>query len=280
MKRILLIAILAVSFLIPSFTCSAREVKIKGPQGNISAKITLPEGFDKEKDSCPMVILMHGIFSSKSYNPMPSLAKALASEGIASIRFDFDGHGKSDGRMQDMTVEKEISDAMAIYSFVEGLPWVDAIGLLGHSQGGVIASMTAGRLSESGKAPSGLVLLAPGTVIKEATASGKFFNAKFDPKDPPEFVRCWGVMKLGRDYLLSTQNLDIYGESSPYGGKVLLLHGTKDKIVPLWCSEKYLDTYGDNATLQLIEGENHTITKKTKEVCRMAAEFFKGIFFP
>ena len=54
---------------------------------------------------------MHGIFSSKDFNPMPSLAKALAKAGIASIRFDFDGHGKSEGRMQDMTIEKEIADA-------------------------------------------------------------------------------------------------------------------------------------------------------------------------
>ena len=57
-----------------------------------------------------MVILMHGIFSSKDYNPMPALAKGLAKAGIASIRFDFNGHGKSEGRKQDMTIEKEIAD--------------------------------------------------------------------------------------------------------------------------------------------------------------------------
>ena len=51
-----------------------------------------------------MVILMHGIFSSKNIVPIPALAKALAKEGIASICFDFGG----------------------------------------HSQGGVVASMTAG----------------------------------------------------------------------------------------------------------------------------------------
>ncbi len=33
-----------------------------------------------------MVILMHGIFSSKDYGPMPQLAKGLAKAGIASIR--------------------------------------------------------------------------------------------------------------------------------------------------------------------------------------------------
>ena len=84
--------------------------------------------------SGPLVILMHGIFSSKDFNPMPSIARKLAAEGIASIRFDFNGHGSSEGRMQDMTVEKEIADALAVWDYACSLPYASSIGLLGHSQ--------------------------------------------------------------------------------------------------------------------------------------------------
>ena len=192
-----------------------------------------------------MVILMHGIFSSKDYGPMPQLARGLAKAGIASIRFDFDGHGRSEGRKQDMTIEKELADARAVWNYVQGLPYVTAIGLLGHSQGGVVASMTAGRLAaEGGNALAGFVLLAPGSVIKEACQGGKFFNARFDPKDPPEYIRCWGMYKLGREYLVTTQQLDIYGTAASYSGPVLLLHGDRDGIVPMWCSERFRQTYG------------------------------------
>ena len=45
---------------------------------------------------------------------MPQLARGLAKAGIASIRFDFDGHGRSEGRKQDMTIEKELADARAV----------------------------------------------------------------------------------------------------------------------------------------------------------------------
>ena len=100
------------------FALGAQDFDIQGPQGGISYKISLPAGFDPQTDRCPMVILMHGIFSSKDYVPMPSIAKGLAKAGIASIRFDFNGHGKSEGRMQDMTIEKEIADAMAVYEYV------------------------------------------------------------------------------------------------------------------------------------------------------------------
>ena len=214
---------------------AAREFKVKGPEGGIALKVTLPEGFDTATGHCPMVILMHGIFSSKDYIPMPQLAKGLAKAGIASIRFDFNGHGKSEGRMQDMTIEKELADAQAIWNYVRSLPYVNGIGLLGHSQGGVVASMTAGRLATAGGAvPDGMVLIAPGAVIKEACQGGKFFNARFDPKNPPEYIRCWGTMKLGREYLLTTQQLDIYGTAAAYAGPVLLLHGDNDRIVPMW----------------------------------------------
>ena len=275
MKRTILLTIILLLGLFPAM---AREYVVSGPEGGLAMKVALPEGFDPETDRCPMVILMHGIFSSKDVNPMPSLAKALARAGIASIRFDFDGHGKSEGRMQDMTIEKEIADAMVIWEFAKSLPFVTRTGFLGHSQGGVIASMTAGRLAAAGRhVPDGMVLLAPGSVIKDACQGGKFFNARFDPADPPAYIRCWGTMKLGREYLLTTQQLDIYGTAAAYEGPVLLLHGTKDSIVPMWCSEKYVETYGPHATLVKVDGENHMITRRKKEICAQAVAFFRQV---
>ena len=274
MKR----TILTLSLVLVALAAGAREYQVRGPQGGLAMKVTLPEGFNPETGRCPMVILMHGIFSSKDYNPMPALAKGLARSGIASIRFDFDGHGKSEGRMQDMTIENEIADAMAIWEYAKGLPYVTEIGFLGHSQGGVVASMTAGRLAMQGNAPAGLVLIAPGAVIKEACQGGRFFNARFDPKDPPEFIRCWGFMRLGREYLISTQTLDIYGTAAAYKGRALILHGTEDSIVPVWCSEKYDETYGEMSEFTLIEGENHLISRRRDEVVRRTVSFFERMF--
>ena len=278
MKQFFTYLLLIMLGLVILTSCQAQKASIRGPQGEIAYKVTLPEGFDQTKDQCPMVILMHGIFSSKDFIPMPQLAKGLAEAGIASIRFDFDGHGKSDGRKQNMTIEKELTDARAVWDYVQSLPYVNGVGLLGHSQGGVIASMAAGRLANESKVPSGVVLIAPGSVIKEACQGGKFFNARFDPKDPPEYIRCWGLYKLGREYLVTTQQLDIYGTAAAYHGPVLLLHGDRDGIVPMWCSERYLEAYGPHATLKVVEGENHTITRRRKQVIAHTVEFFKNVF--
>ena len=256
----------------------ARDFKVYGPQGGIAMDITLPKGFDPETEKCPMVILMHGIFSSGNIVPIPALARELADNGIASIRFDFGGHWRSEGEMQHMTIGKEIEDAMALWEYVKTLPYVSEIGLLGHSQGGVVASMTAGILVSRGEAPSGLVLIAPGSVIQDACRNGRFFGAEFNPADPPEYIKCFGTMKLGREYLLSTQELDIYGTARDYTGPVRLIHGSKDTIVPMSCSEIYVETYGDRSELIVVEGENHLITRKKKKVVVLSVRFFKEVW--
>jgi len=273
------LAVLSVLFSLPA---GAREYAVSGPQGGLATVLTLPDGFDTAHDRCPMVILMHGIFSRKDFVPMPQLAKALKRAGIASLRFDFDGHGASEGRPEDMTVLTEIADAQAIWDYVQQLPYVTCVGLLGHSQGGVIASMLAGLLAQAGgPVPQSMVLIAPGSVIKEATQGGSFFWQSFDPADPPERLKLFGGLRtLGREYLVTTQKLDIYGTAAHYRGPVRLLHGTKDSIVPLWCSEKYLETYGSpNASLHLVEGGDHTITRHRSEFVEQSVAFFQSTLF-
>lgn len=270
MKRLSIILLL-LTLSLPGFS---KEYKVHGPQGGLAMEVTLPDGFNEETDKCPMVILMHGIFSSKNIVPIPALARSLAKEGIASICFDFGGHWKSEGQMQQMTVGKEIEDALAMWEYAKSLPYVSKIGLLGHSQGGVVASMTAGILASRGEVPDALVLIAPGSVVQDACRNGRFFGAEFNPSDPPEYVKCFGIMKLGREYILSTQELDIYGTAQDYTGPVRLIHGSKDNIVPLSCSEKFVDTYKQESELIIVEGENHMITRRLRKVVAHAVTFF------
>ena len=274
-----------------------REFKVYGPLGGIAMDVTLPDGVDPEAwtigamegtgategtgttgRKCPMVILMHGIFSSGNIVPMPALARELAKAGIASIRFDFGGHWRSEGEMQHMTIGNEIADALAMWEYAKSLPYVSEIGLLGHSQGGVVASMTAGILAERGEKPAGLVLIAPGSVIQDACRNGRFFGAEFNPAYPPEYVKCFGMMKLGREYILTTQELDIYGTAKAYTGPVRLIHGSKDTIVPMSCSERFVETYGERSELIVVEGENHMITLKKKKTVALAVEFFRNLW--
>ena len=93
------------------------KVRINTSKGSISAIINKPKDLEK----CPLVILMHGFMANKKLNPLKSISQALESNGIASIRFDFNGHGNSYGKFCNMTVENEIEDARIVYHYVRNL---------------------------------------------------------------------------------------------------------------------------------------------------------------
>lgn len=251
--------------------CFKKQYDIYGPQGGLSYIISLPKKFNESVDKCPMVILMHGFMSNKNLTPMPQIAKALANIGIASIRFDFNAHGNSEGRFIDMTIASEIEDAKAIFNYVCSLPYVTKIAFLGHSQGGVIAGMLAGELENNSRKPSCLIQIAPAAVLKDDAIAGQCMGKKYDATNPPEFVNVM-FHKLGRKFILAAQKLPIYEISCQYTGNVCIVHGLNDKIVPISYSEKYNKLY-KNSQMFLIEGEGHMIIKKRKEIISIINTF-------
>jgi len=66
--------------------------------------------------------------------------------------------------------------------------------------------------------------------------------AKFDPQNPPEKIRC-GPMSLGRCYVRDVIDLDAFELIKGYGGPVLIIHGTADKVVAQSYIERAFDVY-------------------------------------
>ena len=98
------------------------EVFIDGDHGRLKAIIQSPKLQDGEK--CPMVVFCHGFSGSKDGPMFELIADTLQAHGIASIRFDFNGHGDSEGAFQDMTVPNEIEDAKKVVAYVRDLRYV------------------------------------------------------------------------------------------------------------------------------------------------------------
>lgn len=217
-----------------------------------------------------LYIILHGFMSSMNFRFQQQIRLLLESQGHAVLLFDFDGHGKSEGRFQDMTVLTELEDARAVYAVAATWPWVKRIHLIGHSQGGVVAGMLAGELGAEKVAS--LIQLAPAAVLHDDAIEGHIMNAKFDPANIPDYVRVFFVKKVGRSYFEVAQKLDIYAVSCTYGGPVCLIHGTQDDIVPYRYSEMYQQRY-PNAELHLEEGENHMFSKQPQEALGYIRDF-------
>ena len=207
------------------------RVSIDGDHGRLSAIIQKPEL--KQGEQCPMVVFCHGFGGRKEGPLFELITDSLQKHGIASVRFDFNAHGESEGRFEDMTVPNEINDAKKVIEYVRDLRYVSKVALVGHSQGGVVAAMTAGELTKAGEQIAAVALMAPAAVLRDDAIRGSTFGKQYNPLDPPEYVELWGPgQRLGRKYIQTAFTLPIYETAAQYHGPALVIHGTGDRVVP------------------------------------------------
>ncbi len=235
---------------------ATERLTIDGSKGKLSAIIQKP--VLAQGQQCPMVVFCHG-FNGRKEGPLFELvADSLMKYGIASIRFDFNGHGESEGEFVNMTVPNEIEDAMKVVEYVRDLRYVSSVALVGHSQGGVVASMTAGKL-EPGDVKA-VVLMAPAAVLRDDAIRGSTMGTMYDPLDPPEYVSLFGNLKLGRDYIKTAFSLPIYETAAKYQGPALIVHGTADRVVPYTYGERFHQIW-PGSQLVVLDAYDHGFTQ-------------------
>ncbi|MGA1401048.1 MAG: alpha/beta hydrolase family protein, partial [Phycisphaerales bacterium] len=142
----------------PPFDYQVREVEFRHPHGHrLAGTLTIPEG-GSPATPVPGVVLVSGsgpqdrdetIFGHK---PFLVLADALTRGGIAVLRYDDRGVGGSGGDFGSATTFEFATDADAATEYLKSVPEVDSskVGLIGHSEGGLVAPIVARWQREQG----------------------------------------------------------------------------------------------------------------------------------
>ena len=272
MKTIKLFAVALFILMAAGAQAQTQTVTIDGDHGKLHAVIHKPELKDGER--CPMVLLCHGFMGNKEGALEKQIAALLQAQGIASIRFDFNGHGQSEGRFQDMTVPNEIVDAKKVIEYVSNLPYVESVAITGHSQGGVVAAMTAGDLgADKIKA---VVLLAPAAVLRDDAIRGSTMGATYDPFNLGEYVELFRGMRLGAEYIRTAFSLPIYETAAKYQGPALIIHGTGDRVVPYTYGERFNQIW-NGSELVIIDKADHGFSQQIEQVAGKSAEFLSKV---
>jgi pimeloyl-ACP methyl ester carboxylesterase len=206
------------------------------------AGLTLRGVLEKQGDGpAPLVIMLHGFGGRMDAFPggwMQEWNDALIAAGFATLRFDFSGHGDSEGEFRDMTLFSEIEDAAAFLRWAMTLPDVTDIHLLGHSQGGVVAGMLAGYYHDKiGK----LVMLAPAASLKTDAIEGTCMGVRYDPQHIPEALQI-GRSLTGGFYFRIAQTLPIHEVTAQFAGPALAVIGGADTVVHAENIRRYGET--------------------------------------
>lgn len=136
----------------PAPPYTEEEVKFKNHQIELAGTLTYPQ----TGEDFPAVILIHGsgpnnrdqeLFGHKMFK---DIADELTKSGIAVLRYDKRGIGESTGSFEEATLQDFASDVETALAFLQSHAKIDAkkIGLLGHSEGGMIAPKVAAQHPE------------------------------------------------------------------------------------------------------------------------------------
>ena len=135
------------------FNYASEEISYFNADKSIQFGGTITYPLDKPVKKYPAVLLITGsgrqdrdetIFEHK---PFAVIADYLTKQGIAVLRVDDRGMGKTTGDFAAATSADFAKDAEAGIDYLKTLPYIDAgnIGLIGHSEGGMIAPMLASK---------------------------------------------------------------------------------------------------------------------------------------
>lgn len=119
---------------------------------DLSGTLTMPE----KQERVPAVILVSGSGPQNrdeelmGHKPFWVLADFLTRNGIAVLRYDDRGCGKSGGVFKSASTLDFSTDAEAAFDFLKSQPGIDTlrIGIVGHSEGGIIGPIVASRRPE------------------------------------------------------------------------------------------------------------------------------------
>jgi alpha-beta hydrolase superfamily lysophospholipase len=275
MKRLLfiIIALFFVSF------AEAREVQLETGTGILYGTLETPES-----SSSPLAILIisgsgptdrdgniQGLQGKN--NSLKYLAEALASRGVASLRFDKRGVGKSassSAREEELRFETYIDDVIAWVNYLQQQAKYTECLILGHSEGSLIGMVAAQRanvrgfisISGSGRPAPELIIeqtrkQLPPDLMRETERILSELKAGRTVESPPPALNVL-FRESVQPYLISWFKHEPAKEIAKLDIPVLIIQGSTDIQISV-DDAKMLKNGCRRARLLIIEGMNHVL---------------------
>jgi alpha-beta hydrolase superfamily lysophospholipase len=227
----------------------------------------LLEGTLLSNDSSPkeLAVLVHGGGVDRNECGIYTrLAEKLINKRMSSFRFDYRAHGRSEGKLEEMTLLGIVNDIHSAVTFITKLTDLKKVHLVGSSLGGGLSAFYTARNPDQVKS---LVLMNPLLNYKSRLLDEKpfWFNNQLTEEgrktlNADGWLRHYDVLRLGRPLINELFFVQPHLEMSKVQVPTLTIHGTRDSKIPYDVTQQY---YRVNSECRLltIDGADHEFAK-------------------
>lgn len=260
---------------------SGQQISLQTKTGSLKGSLDSPTGVPP----FPVVLIISGSGPTDRDGNQPAmkndslklLGQALASRGIAALRYDKRGIAESapaGPREEDLRFETYIADAVQWVNLLRRDPRFSRVGVIGHSEGSLMAMLVAKQTKVDA-----LV-----SIAGASQPASELIRKQLDTKLPPylkassdqilnELVAGRIVTEVPKDlmaiyrptlqpYLISWFKYDPVREIVPLEMPVLIVQGTTDLQVSPDDAKRLAEAKKD-AKLRVIGGMNHVLKRAT-----------------
>lgn len=242
---------------------AVEKVFIKNSKGlNLAAFIHYPS----KNEKYPAMIISHGFTGYKEEAHLEELAKTLAKNGFAAIRFDCSGSGESEGTFsKDYLVSNYLEDIKSVFNYVQNLKFVnkDKIGICGHSLGGMLSVIFASMQPEIKVcipiSPTTTIIAANWikAVIEDWEKTGWFDK---------EFSKDGNRIRIPFSFIKDANKFNALDFVQNLRCPLLLALGLADDVVSPSDSKKIFTAANEPKSLIEIEGMGHDYKKHPEQI--------------
>jgi uncharacterized protein len=244
--RVLMSALAILGLSGMAIPAAADETKIR--VGFIDAVLTVPTDVERP----PVVLLIAGSGSTDHDGNGPQakpatlkkLSEQLVARKIATLRYDKRGAGgwkPEHGRPEDFRFPQFVDDATALVNYLRGSRKFSRVVLAGHSEGGLVAILTARRI------PIDRLIL----LVTAARRQGDLVKAQLEKKLPPDklepIVKAIDAIMAGQIVDPPPQGLAIAPSMQPGIASAF----TEDPVAPLKLIDQPTLIVGGGRDLQM-----------------------------
>lgn len=206
----------------------------------------------------PIILFCHGFTTSKDGRTYVRLEEILNRHELSTFRFDFFGHGESEGKFEEITTSEAVADVLNAIEFLKESGY-KKIGLVGSSFGGMVSIIASPQIDC-------LYVLALKSPVSD-------YMDKVVTEEDKQEIEAWE--KNGFTYVTGSEgqnlrlNYSFFEDAEKVKGydfaqkikiPTLIVHGNKDETVPVEQSIKAAGLM-ENCRLEIIDGADHTYSQ-------------------